>query len=56
MPNRMVPRLTKFLLGFAIGAAPIASSGAQQPAAAPPAPPTPEVGTMAPDFTVAGYR
>ena len=54
MPNRMVPRLTKFLLGFAIGAAPIASLGAQQPAAAPPAPPTPEVGTMAPDFTVAG--
>jgi hypothetical protein len=27
---------------------------AQQPAAAPPAPPAPEVGQMAPDFTIAG--
>jgi len=43
----------KLLLGVALVAATSASLGAQQPAA-PPATPTPEVGSMAPDFTVAG--
>ena len=52
MTNRVVPRLTKCLLALAI-APPIALASAQQPAA-PPSPPTPEIGSIAPDFTVAG--
>lgn len=45
-------RLTKFLLAVAMSS-PAATAIAQQPAAPPPAP-TPEVGSVAPDFTVAG--
>ena len=41
-------------LSLAVVAAVAASAAAQQPGAAPAAPPTPEVGSMAPDFSVAG--
>ena len=52
MTNRAVPRLMQFLLALAI-ARPIALASAQQPAA-PQAAPTPDVGSLAPDFAVTG--
>ena len=45
------PRVGSLLLGLALLAAPAAST-AQQPAA--PATPTPDVGSVAPDFTITG--
>ena len=53
MPPRIPPSLAGGLLLSAALFAPVAGLAAQQPAAAP-APPTPEVGSMAPDFTIAG--
>jgi hypothetical protein len=45
-------RSLQLLLALAV-ALPIASVSAQQPAA-PPSTPTPEIGSIAPDFTIAG--
>jgi peroxiredoxin Q/BCP len=52
MVPKGVPPATSVLLGFALIAAPMSPLFAQQPAA--PAAPTPEVGTVAPDFTIPG--
>ena len=52
MRDRLLPRVLKVLVVSAISASPLATLGGQQPTA--PAQPTPEVGTMAPGFTVAG--
>jgi hypothetical protein len=46
------PPVTTWLLGAALALSVVARSSAQQPAALPQ--PTPEVGSMAPNFTVAG--
>ena len=51
MTQRAGPRVGQLLLGLALLAAPAALI-AQQPAA--PATPTPDVGSMAPDFTITG--
>jgi hypothetical protein len=53
MPRRTLSTLVGWLFVSAALLAPAARAGAQQPAA-PPSPPTPEVGSVAPDFTVAG--
>ena len=51
MNVRVGPRATAFMAGLALSAVPTLAARAQQPA---PATPTPEVGTMAPDFTISG--
>ena len=53
MPPRISPSLAGWLLMSAALLAPAVGVAAQQPAAAPAAP-TPEVGSMAPDFAIAG--
>lgn len=53
MPARIPSPLVGWLMLSAVLLFPATRSGAQQPSA--PAPqPTPEVGSMAPDFTIAG--
>jgi len=49
MNVRVGPRATAFVAGLALSAVPTLAARAQQPA-----PTTPEVGTMAPDFTISG--
>jgi len=53
MPSRISAPLVGSLLMSAALFVPGATARAQQPSA-PPAAPTPEVGSMAPDFTVSG--
>lgn len=53
MPRRFPFSLAGCLLVSAAFLGPTVRAGAQQ-SAAPPSPPTPEVGSMAPDFTIAG--
>jgi peroxiredoxin Q/BCP len=52
MNHRAVLRLGTSVLGVTLGLTATSLAAAQQPAA--PATPTPEVGTMAPDFSVTG--
>jgi thioredoxin-dependent peroxiredoxin len=52
MNHRAVQHVTKLLLGLTLTLAAASVAAAQQPAA--PAAPTPEVGTMAPDFAITG--
>jgi len=52
MTQRAGHLVGKLLLGAALITAPLSALTAQQPAA--PATPTPDVGSMAPDFTITG--
>ncbi|HKW08943.1 MAG TPA: hypothetical protein VJO33_01110 [Gemmatimonadaceae bacterium] len=54
MTPRAGPLVGKLLLGVALIGAPGLTLTAQQPAAPAPAPPTPDVGSMAPDFSITG--
>lgn len=53
MTQRAGPLVGKLLLGVALMAAPVLAVTAQQPAAPAPSP-TPDVGSMAPDFAITG--
>lgn len=52
MNHRAVPRLSALTLGLTLTLTATSFAAAQQPAA--PATPTPEVGSIAPDFAIAG--
>lgn len=51
--DRRISPARSLLVGTALLAAVTGTATAQQPGA-PPAPPTPEIGTMAPDFAIPG--